>query len=101
MSEKLKYQVAVTITLILTLKLFCDHTESLFGANDWLDRILPNLSQATKSTMIEFKTLEWLKFQGEEQKQALIKLAQERRLLSKSSRTLLKNWQKKDFNGLS
>ena len=61
-----------------------DKTESVFGTNDWLHRILPNMAQATRSAMIEFsynKTMEWLKSQGEEQKHCLIKLAQKRRNL--------------------
>ena len=59
-----------------------DKTESVFGANDWLNTILPNMAQSTRSTMLEFsynKTMEWLKLQSKEQTQALITLAQERR----------------------
>ena len=61
-----------------------DKTESVFGTNDWLHRILPNMAQETRSAMIEFSynsTMEWLKHQGEEQKCTLIALAQKRRHL--------------------
>ena len=61
-----------------------DKTESVFGTNDWLHRILPNMAQETRSAMIEFSynsTMEWLKNQGEEQKHTLIALAQKRRYL--------------------
>ena len=61
-----------------------DKTESVFGTNDWLHRILPNMAQETCSAMIEFSynsTMEWLKHQGEEQKCTLIALAQKRRHL--------------------
>ena len=59
-----------------------DKTESVFGANDWLNRVLPNMAQSTRSTMLEFtynKTMEWLKEQGQQQKEVLVALAQERR----------------------
>ena len=59
-----------------------DRTESVFGANDWLCRLLPNMAQSTRSTMLEFsynKTMDWLKLQGEEREQALVSLAQQRR----------------------
>ena len=55
-----------------------DRTESVFGANDWLCRLLPNMAQSTRSTMLEFsynKTMDWLKSQGEEREQALVTLA--------------------------
>ena len=55
---------------------------SVFGMNDWLSTILPNMQQATKSALIEFSyngTMQWLKAQGEQQKQVLISLAQTRR----------------------
>ena len=48
-----------------------DKTESVFGAIDWLHRILPNMAQETRSALIELSynsTMEWLKSQGEEQK---------------------------------
>lgn len=67
-----------------------DLTESTFGLNDWLNTILPNMAQSTRSTMIEFSfnnTMKWLKEQGETQKQALIALAQEqRKTVSQESR---------------
>ena len=59
-----------------------DKTESVFGANDWLNTVLPNMSQSTRSCMLEFaynKTMEWLKSQTKEQTVTLISLAQERR----------------------
>ena len=59
-----------------------DLSESVFGKNDWLTVILPNMSQTTKTTLIEFsynKTMKWLKEQGESQKKILISLAQGRR----------------------
>ena len=59
-----------------------DKTESVFGANDWLNTVLPNMSQSTRSCMLEFsynKTMEWLKTQSREQTQTLIALAQERK----------------------
>ena len=59
-----------------------DRVESIFGANDWLNRILPNLAQSTRSTMLEFsfnKTMNWLKEKNKKQKQTLIALAQARR----------------------
>ena len=59
-----------------------DKVESVFGMNDWLSTILPNMQQATKSALIEFSyngTMQWLKAQGEQQKQVLISLAQTRR----------------------
>ena len=59
-----------------------DRSESAFGLNDWLNKILPNMAQSTRSTMIEFSfnnTMKWLKDQGEEQKKALLVLAQEQR----------------------
>ena len=59
-----------------------DRSESVLGCNDWLSKILPNMAQSTRSTMIEFSlnhTMKWLKEQGEEQKQALMTLAQEQR----------------------
>lgn len=63
---------------------------SVFGTNDWLHRILPNMAQETRSAMIEFSynsTMEWLKNQGEEQKCTLITLAQKcRHLVTEQSR---------------
>lgn len=59
-----------------------DRSESVLGCNDWLSKILPNMAQSTRSTMIEFSlnnTMKWLKEQGEKQKQALLTLAQEQR----------------------
>ena len=59
-----------------------DRCESALGCNDWLTKILPNMAQSTRSTMIEFSsnnTMKWLKEQGEKQKQALLALAQEQR----------------------
>ena len=59
-----------------------DRCESVFGCNDWLSKILPNMAQSTRSTMVEFSlnnTMKWLKDQGEKQKQVLLTLAQERR----------------------
>lgn len=59
-----------------------DRSEGVFGCNDWLNKILPNMAQSTRSTMIEFSlnnTMKWLKEQGEKQKQALLTLAQEQR----------------------
>ena len=77
------------MNLILKLNLFYlrlqahnDKTESVFGANDWLNTVLPNMSQSTRSCMLEFsynKTMEWLKTQSREQTQTLIALAQERK----------------------
>ena len=68
-----------------------DKTESVFGTNDWLHRILPNMAQATRSAMIEFsynETMEWLKSQGEEQKRSLITLVQKcRHLVIEQSRS--------------
>ncbi len=77
------YDPDPTVSAVLSkLQPHNDRTESVFGANDWLTRILPNMAQSTRSTMLEFscnKTMEWLKAQGEEQKQVLIGLAQDRR----------------------
>ena len=59
-----------------------DKTESVFGANDWLNTVLPNMSQSTRSCMLEFaynKTMEWLKSQSKQQRETLISLAQERK----------------------
>ena len=56
-----------------------DTTESIFGMNDWLTIVLPNMSQATKSALLEFsynKTIKWLREQGKEEKVKLISLAQ-------------------------
>lgn len=64
------------------LKPHNDKTESVFGLNDWLNRILPNMAQATRSVMIEFsvnKTMQWLKDQAQEQKIALIAIARNKR----------------------
>ena len=47
-----------------------DKCESVFGCNDWLSKILPNMAQSTRSTMVEFSlnnTMKWLKDQGEKQ----------------------------------
>ena len=58
-----------------------DRTESIFGCNDWLCNVLPNMAQATRSVMIEFsynKTIKWLKMKGEEQKASLTSLVQAR-----------------------
>ena len=71
-----------TQSILCQLKPHNDQTESVFGTNDWLDRIVPNMAQATRSAMIEIaynKTMKSLKSQGEEQKHSLIKLAQQRR----------------------
>ena len=51
----------------------------MFGANDWLSRILPNAAQSTRSEFSYNKTMEWLKAQGEEQKRILITFAPHRR----------------------
>ena len=72
-----------------------NRSESVFGCNDWLSKILPNMAQSTHSTMIEFSlnnTMKWLKEQGETQKQALLTLAQEKRraVLCESSERKLK-----------
>ena len=59
-----------------------DKTESIFGMNDWLTVVLPNMSQTTRSALIEFsynKTMKWLKDLGQEQKEKLISIAQARR----------------------
>ena len=59
-----------------------DRCESVFGCNDWLNKILPNMAQSTRSTMVEFSlnnTMKWLKEQGEQHKEALMTLAQEKR----------------------
>ena len=59
-----------------------DRSEGVLGCNDWLSKILPNMVQSTRSTMIEFSlnnTMKWLREQGEKQKQALLTLAQEQR----------------------
>lgn len=69
-------------SVLSTLQPHNDRTESVFGANDWLNRILPNMYQSTRSSLLEFSynnTMEWLKAQGEEQKKILIALAQQRR----------------------
>ncbi len=82
--KSLNHRNIGTQAILSQLKPHNDHTESLFGANDWLDRILPNMAQATKSAMIEFtynKTLEWLKCQGKEQKRTMIEMAQKRRMI--------------------
>ena len=60
-----------TQEILSKLKPHNDRTESAFRVNDWLNRILPNMTQATRSVMIEFsanKTMQWLIDQGEEQK---------------------------------
>ena len=43
-----------TQEILSTLKPHNDKTEGAFGVNDWLNRILPNMTQATQSTMVEF-----------------------------------------------
>ena len=51
-------------TILSKLQPHNDKTESIFGTNDWLHRILPNMAQETCSAMIEFSynsTMEWLK----------------------------------------
>ena len=71
-----------TQKILSKLKPHHDRTESAFGVNDWLNRILPNMTQATRSVMIEFsanKTMQWLIDQGEEQKHRLITLALKKR----------------------
>jgi len=71
-----------TQTILSKLQPHNDKTESVFGTNDWLHQILPNMAQETRSAMTEFSynsTMEWLKNQGEEQKCTLIALAQKRR----------------------
>lgn len=71
-----------TQEILSKLKPHNDKTESVFGVNDWLNRILPNMSQATRSVMIEFsanKTMEWLKNQAGELKVNLITLARKKR----------------------
>jgi len=65
MSEKLKSYKKVpggcyydpnleTQTILSKLQPHNDKTESVFGTNDWLHRILPNMAQETRSAMIEF-----------------------------------------------
>ena len=57
-----------------------DRCERVFGSNDWLNKILPNIAQSTRSTMVEFSlynTMKWLKERGEQHKEALMTLAQE------------------------
>ena len=64
-----------TQEVLSKLKSHNDKTESAFGVNGWLNRILPNMTQVTQSAMIEFsinKTMQWLKDQAEEQKRCLI-----------------------------
>ena len=71
-----------TREVLSKLKPHNDKTESVFGVNDWLNRILPNMKQATRSVMIEFsvnQTMKWLKDQAEEQKHSLIALARKKR----------------------
>ena len=43
-----------TQTILSKLQPHNDKTESVFGTNDWLHRILPNMAQETRSAMIEF-----------------------------------------------
>lgn len=43
-----------TQTILSKLHPHNNKSESVFGANDWLNRILPNMAQATRSAMIEF-----------------------------------------------
>ena len=69
-------------SVLSKLQPYNDRSESVFGCNDWLSKILPNMAQSTRSTMIESSlnnTMKWLKEQGEKQKQALVTLAQEQR----------------------
>ena len=57
-----------------------DRCESVFGCNDWLSKILPNMAQSPHSTMVEFSlnyTMKWLKDQEEKHKQVLLTLALE------------------------
>ena len=68
----------------LETQIILSKTESVFGTNDWLHRILPNMAQETCTAMIEFSynsTMDWLKNQGKEQKRTLVALVQKRRHL--------------------
>ena len=77
-------------SVLSTLKPHNDTCESVFGCNDWLTKILPNMAQATRSAIIEVacnRTMEWLKAQGQQQKKTIIALAQARReLVQKETR---------------
>lgn len=59
-----------------------DECESVFGHNDWLTKLLPNLAQATRSVVLEVnynKTMDWLKEQQLEKRKAIVALAQSQR----------------------
>ena len=66
-------------SVLSVLKPHNDRTEGVFGANNWLNRILPSMAQSTRSSLLEFsynKTIKRLMAQGEQQKLALIIIAQ-------------------------
>ena len=69
-----------TVMVLSALKPHNDAAESVFGYNDWLSRVLPNMAQSTHSALVEAsynKTIEWLKCH--EKKEKIIKLAQSHR----------------------
>ena len=70
-----------TCAVLSSLAPHNDLTESVFGMNDWLTTILPNMAQSTKTVLIEFsynKTINWLHKHEKAEKQNLIALAQRR-----------------------
>ena len=70
-----------TCAVLSSLAPHNDLTESVFGMNDWLTTILPNMAQSTKTALIEFSynnTINWLHKHEKAEKQNLIALAQRR-----------------------
>ena len=55
-----------TRDVLSSIKPHNDQTESTFGVNNWLSRIFPNMSQVTRSVMVEFSVNDilynWLDF---------------------------------------
>ena len=59
-----------------------DICESILGLNDWLQTIMPSVSQLTKSNLIEVKknkTLQWLESEPAKKQEATIKMALRKR----------------------
>ena len=57
-----------------------DQAESVFGCNDWINSVLPNMAQSTRSAIVETsmnKTMQWLHSQNEEKIHDIVKTALE------------------------
>ena len=69
-------------SVLSTIQPHNDRSESVFGCNDWLTKILPNMAQSTRSAMIEVscnKTIDWLNARSDDEKDAILTLAQSQR----------------------